>query len=745
MVSLSSLITSLLTSFAIFAVLVTIFTILSRYPANYVIFYPARILAGLGPPDRAKRRTPFTWIKEAWEATEDDLVNVAGLDATVYVIFQKTALKILGLSSVLCLLVLIPIAATDKGNEIAVQKEIAKAAAENRTAVALSFSDIDKAAMGNVQEKSQRIWAFVLVAYFVSIVTYFTLLKTYKHVLALRTLHRGSAKPKPEQFTILVRDIPPAKSGTLQDKVDAFFKKLHPDTYEKCLIVTTVKKAAKAYGKVEKLKAKLARAEAIFAGSKTKATPGGVRPLHKVGTCGLYGAKVDSIDTYGEEIKMLTPKLEEEQGQAQSNEEGAAFCFFNSRRAAAAAGQCVHAPRANTWQTQPAPEPREVIWTNLSISFYSRSVRELVVYGIVFLTVVFYMIPIGIISALTTLENLQKTAPFIKPIVKIGVLKSVLEAYLPQLALIIFLALLPKLLLFLSKMEGIVAQSQIVRAAAGKYFYFIVFNVFLGVTIGGSLFSSGKAIAKDPGSIVSLLATSLPPSATFFITFVALKFFVGYGLELSRFVPLILYHLKRRFLAKSEKEIEDAWAPGCMDYTTAVPNDMLVITIALCYAVIAPLIIPFSILYFAFGWLVLRNQALKVYVPDYESGGRMWPHIHSRILAALFVSQLTNLGYFALKKFPYAILLLPLPFATVVFAYLCRKFYYKSFTVVSLSEGSNDLEEVPTVASMVEAYTPNCLLGDSSAEMVDAEEFEDARSNMSSRTSSGIMSPAPSA
>ncbi|NEU36279.1 hypothetical protein GN156_37150, partial [bacterium LRH843] len=79
-----------------------------------------------------------------------------------------------------------------------------------------------------------------------------------------------------------------------------------------------------------------------------------------------------------------------------------------------------------------------------------------------------------------------------------------------------------------------------VRAAAGKYFYFIVFNVFLGVTISSTLFSALTTIINNPPGIVNMLASSLPGSATFFLTFVALKFFVGYGLELSRLVPLII-------------------------------------------------------------------------------------------------------------------------------------------------------------------------------------------------------------
>ncbi|KAF5772632.1 putative calcium-dependent channel, 7TM region phosphate [Helianthus annuus] len=139
------------------------------------------------------------------------------------------------------------------------------------------------------------------------------------------------------------------------------------------------------------------------------------------------------------------------------------------------------------------------------------------------------MIPIGLISAFTTLPNLRKLLPFLKVILDEITIRTVLGAYLPQLALVVFLALLPKFLLFLSKEEGITYESHAERGASGKYFYFLVFNVFIGLTLGGTLFDSLMDIENHPNSIVDKLAQSLPGKATFFITFIALKFFVGYG------------------------------------------------------------------------------------------------------------------------------------------------------------------------------------------------------------------------
>jgi len=96
------------------------------------------------------------------------------------------------------------------------------------------------------------------------------------------------------------------------------------------------------------------------------------------------------------------------------------------------------------------------------------------------------------------------------------------------------------------------------------------------------------------------------------LTVVIDRFFVGYGLELSRLVPLIIFHLKRKYLCKTEDDVKAAWAPGDLGYNTRVPNDMLIATVVLCYSVIAPLIIPFGVAYFALGWLIAKNQVSQV-------------------------------------------------------------------------------------------------------------------------------------
>ncbi|GLT59149.1 hypothetical protein SLA2020_319850 [Shorea laevis] len=718
----SSFVTSLVTSFVIFIVLMLLFVWLSRRPGNAVVYYPNRILKGLDPENgRSSIRNPFAWIREALSSSEQDVINMSGVDTAVYFVFLSTVLGILAFSGVILLPVLLSVAATDSA---------ANSKSNADTSSNGTFSDLEKLSMANVKEKSPRLWAFLIAIYWVSFVTYYLLWKAYKHVAELRA--KALMSPRPEQFAVLVRDLPNAPKGqSRKEQVDSYFRAIYPETFYRSLVVTANKQVNKIWQELEGYKKKLVRAEAIYEESK-KGNAAGIRPTNKTGFLGLVGEKVDSIEYYTEKINELIPKLEAEQkATVREKQQCSALVFFTSRVTAACAGQSLHAQMVDTWTVIDAPEPRQLIWNNLTIKFFKRQTRQYVVYIIVFLTMVFYGIPIAFISAFTTLDNLKKLLPFLKPVVNIAAIRTILEAYLPQLALIIFLALLPKFLLFLSKTEGIHSESHAIRAASGKYFYFIVINVFIGVTVGGTIFSTIKTIEKNPKSIVSLLAKSLPSNATFFITYIALKFFVGYGLELSRLVPLIIFHLKKKYLCKTEAEIKDAWFPGDLGYATRVPGDMLVATIVLCYSVIAPIIIPFGVLYFGLGWLILRNQALKVYVPSYESYGRMWPHIHKRVLAALLLYQLTMFGYLGVKKFYCTAFAVPLIILSLIFASVCSKKFYPAFRHTPLEVVCHEAKETPNMEQIFKSYIPPSLCSEKLAD----DQQEDALSQGSKSVS----------
>lgn len=126
-------------------------------------------------------------------------------------------------------------------------------------------------------------------------------------------------------------------------------------------------------------------------------------------------------------------------------------------------------------------------------------------------------------------------------------------------------------------------------------------------------------------------------------------------------------------------------------------------------------------------------QVLRVYFPSYESNGRMWPHMHTRIIAALMVYQTTMIGVIPLKEFVYAPILVPLLPISVIFAYICHMRFYPSFTKTPLEVAQHELKERPNMEAIYSAYIPPCLKPD---KLEDLDVYEDAQSHTTSRAPS---------
>lgn len=644
-----SFLLSVVTWFAIFVILLLLFTWLSRNPGNKVVYFSNRILSGSDP---YPTRNPFQWIQEAFGSNEKDVNAASGVDSAVYLVFLSTVLKILLLSGVVLLPLLLPLAATESIYKSSVG----------------TFNNLNKLSMAPVKKKSIRLWAFVAATYWVSIVAYVLLWKAYKRVSEMRSSALVSPEFRAEQFAILVRDIPtPPTPLTQNEYVDSFFRSSYPETFYKSLMVAgNIGKVNKIHKKLEECKKKLARAEAAHNEPK----------------------KIQ----FNEKINELTLKLEAEQ-KANFKPQTSAFVFFTSRVAAASAAQNL---RAATWTVMDAPAPNQIIWNNLSIKSNTRKFRRIINGFIIFVSIIIYMGLVLVASAFSVGG------------IGSGAARTATRAYLPQIILIISMVLLSKFLYFLSKSEGKPSTNKVVSATSRKYFWFTLLNFFGGFTFLGTIYDTFDAINHEKyDAYLEVLSESLPTNAIFFMTFVALMLFVGYGLELSQIIPLLSFHLKKKRFSKTGDEIKEAWAPGELGFEKRVMYDMFVVTIVIGYSVIAPIIIPFGAVYFGLGWLVLRNQVLKVYVPSHETYGKMWPCINTQIVAALFAFQFTMFVAFDLKSlFSASLVVVPLLILSILFDCFCRQRYGKFFKNMALEATSSEPNEMPNMELIFRSYIP---------------------------------------
>ncbi|KAK9716130.1 hypothetical protein RND81_06G212900 [Saponaria officinalis] len=625
--------------------------------------------------------TFLNWMPQALHISEFDLVSHAGLDSAAFLRIYLLGLKIFTPMTILALIVLVPVNVSG-GTLFFLRKE-------------LVTSDIDKLSISNVPPKSYRFFVHIGMQYLFTFWTCFLLYKEYDKVASMRLAFLASQQKRVEQYTVLVKNVPRASGRSISDSVDQFFKKNHRHTYLCQQAVYNANKFAKLVRKRERLENWLDYNQLKLERNPSK------RPTSKTGFLGLWGKRVDSIDFYKEQLKQLDKTLNMERQRIINDPKSvipAAFVSFNSRWGAAVCAQTQQSKNPTLWLTSWAPEPRDVYWRNLAIPFVSITIRKFVIGITVFLLVFFYMIPIAFVQSLANLEALEKVAPFLRPVIELKFIKSFLQGFLPGLALKIFLYFLPALLLLMSKIEGHVSWSKLERRAAGKYYYFMLVNVFLGSLVTGTALGQLDAfIHQPPGQIPRNIGVSIPMKATFFITYIMVDGWAGIASEILRLKPLVIFHLKSMFLVKTERDKDRAMNPGSVDFKEALPSLQLYFLLGLVYAVVTPILLPFMIVFFFLAFLVYRHQIINVYNQRYESAAAFWPHVHTRIIASLLISQFLLLGLLSTKEAAKSTpLLTVLPVLTYAFHKYCKSRFEPAFNKYPLEEATEKDEQEQT-------------------------------------------------
>ncbi|KAJ6415487.1 hypothetical protein OIU84_004310 [Salix udensis] len=569
------------------------FALLRVQPINDRVYFPKwYISGGRSSPRRAGNsvgklvnldiKTSFTflnWMPQALKMSEAEIINHAGLDSAVFLRIYTLGLKIFVPITILALVILIPVNVSN-GTLFFLRKE-------------LVMSNIDKLSISNVRPRSIKFFIHIALQYAFTIWTCFMLYKEYDHVASMRLHFLASQRRHAEQFTVVVRNVPHVSGRSVLDTAEQFFKKNHPNTYLCQQAVYNANKFAKLVRKRDRLQNWL-----DYNQLKSERHPD-KRPTRKKGFLGIWGERVDSIEYYKQQIKLLEKNMASERQK----------------------------------------KPRDIYWRNLAIPFVSLTVRKLIISLSVFALVFFYMIPIAFVQSLANLEGLERVAPFLRPVIELKLIKSFLQGFLPGLALKIFLYILPTVLMVMSKVEGYIAHSALERRAAAKYYYFMLVNVFLGSIIAGTAFEQLDAfLHQSPTQIPRTIGVSIPMKATFFITYIMVDGWAGIAGEILRLKPLIIFHLKNMFLVKTERDREKAMNPGSVGFPKTLPRLQLYFLLGIVYAVVTPILLPFILVFFAFAYLAYRHQIVNVYNQQYESAAAFWPHVHSLILPILTLS-----------------------------------------------------------------------------------------------------------
>jgi hypothetical protein len=348
----------------------------------------------------------------------------------------------------------------------------------------------------------------------------------------------------------------------------------------------------------------------------------------------------ERIGTLQKEVTQLQSDIAAERDSVLSDLPSTCFfATFRSQQAAAIASQTNLNPiMQRLFKVLPAPRPDDVNWPALQRSWWQRTMRPLYALPIILF---FMLLPIGMFTGAFAQLNIALCGSPNDPGSRSDnwycsddrwatFLRNTITSLAPSLILSIYhMVFLPVMVYYAAQMEGQhVSLSALDRRCANLFFYWDVFNIFLGALFGGTVLAELRTFLENPSHIWSALGSAIPAASNFFINYVCYRALVMSAFRLfyphqAIFTSILKWlHIIPRAKTARDKLLEVP--PRNCRYGRDIGIPVLMNFVMVCsMCVTSPLILPFGLLYFAGLWAVWRYQALYVYQRQYESGGQV--------------------------------------------------------------------------------------------------------------------------
>ena len=259
----------------------------------------------------------------------------------------------------------------------------------------------------------------------------------------------------------------------------------------------------------------------------------------------LMGRKVDTIYHCRRELARLNLEIEQDQKTPEKFPlMNSAFVQFNHQVAAHMACQTVshHSPNHMAPRVVEI-SPNDVIWENMSTKWWESYIRTAVVLAIILFLVVGWAVPVTLtgllshVSSFASLKGLGWIADIPESVL------SIVQGIAPPLLLALLLVLLPGILRFLAKTQGVLNGMSIELTVQRYYFAFLFVQLFLVVSISSGITTIIPQLAEKPQSIPSLLAANLPRASNYFFSYMLLQAFSTSGGALVQLGGLFKWYI----------------------------------------------------------------------------------------------------------------------------------------------------------------------------------------------------------
>ncbi|KAG6920196.1 hypothetical protein DXG01_004965 [Tephrocybe rancida] len=591
-------------------------------PKNKIIYEPkVKYHVGNKPPPRISDSV-FGWLPPLVHTKEPELLDKIGLDAVVFLRFNRLMRWLfLGIAFLTCS-VLIPINVTyNLKNTDAKKRDILSI---------LTIRDVN----GNL------LYAHVAVTYLITLMIIGFVHIHWKAMIALRRTWFRSPEYLESFYarTLTVRRVP--KKNQTDEGLRAVFESTkvpYPTTS-----VHIGRKVGKLPQLIEYHNTTVREFEAVLVKYLKGGRLGKKRPTIRIGaTCGIGGMKKDAIEHYTAKLQRTEGAIEEYRRQIDTRKaENYGFASMAAVPYAHVVAKLLRNKHPKGTQIELAPNPKDIVWENMNKSegelFRKRAI------GFVWLAVVcfFNTVPLFIISVLANLESLRVYVPFLDSWANASPgTFAFISGVLPPSVSGLFGFFLPIIMRWLTQYMGALTHSKLDRSVVARYFSFLVISQLVIFTLIGVIFNSVKEVVEQIGEkasfqeIISQLGT-LPQTVHRTLRGFLVIF------DLAQILNLIWISFKTHAFGRTPRDIREWTQPPEFQYAIYYSNILFMGAVGLVFAPLAPLVAVAAAVVFWIGSVVYKYQLMFVFVSKVESGGRLWNVVINRLLFSAILMQL---------------------------------------------------------------------------------------------------------
>lgn len=380
------------------------------------------------------------------------------------------------------------------------------------------------------------------------------------------------------------------------------------------------------------------------------------RPTHKLGKIPFIGKKVDTIEWSRTELGRLIPETEKDQVIHRKDEgklNPSVFVEFHTQQAANRVFQRMSGRKAPFVNPRTVGStPKDIVWNNLGMTKTSRMIKASLAAAFIWVMIIFWAIPVAVVGAISNINFLIETAPFLSFINKLPtVLLGLITGLLPVIMLAVLMALVPIIIRLMMKIGGEVSLANVELKCQGYYMAFQVIQVFLVVSLGGAATSLVSGIIDEPSNALTLLAMGLPKASNFYTSYFVLQLLGVAAGDLLNIGALVGFTLLGKFLDKSPRKMFNRFITlSGLGWGSLYPKFGNMAIIAFTYALVAPLLLGFATVGFALLYLSTRYNAFFVLTNNVDTKGQAYAKVLQQIMTGVYLGEIFLAGLVGIAK-----------------------------------------------------------------------------------------------